>query len=277
MFPRCKRFLGVCAAAWFLSAFALNAAERPGMAGIPVGETLKYDIYWGFIPVGHSEITSSWVEEDGRPLINLRFTARSNRFVEKIYPVNDRVDCFIDPQTLLPVRLVKRTSEGRYLCDDTLTFDRDANTAAWEDRERGTNCEYAVAQDTRDCFSLMYVLRERDLRRGEPQSFTIANDNRMHDILIRMGGEEKVDLPDGREVMANRMSVEQAKKGLFVRKVPGAVWVSREDPRVILKMLVRVPVGSVRVVLAGREESPAVSVVERAVAPQKVEIAKGVL
>ncbi len=277
MFPRCKRFLSVCATAWFLSALALNAAERPNPVGIPVGETLRYDILWGFIPVGHSEITSSWVEEDGRPFINLRFTARSNRFVEKIYPVNDRVDCFVDPQTLLPARLVKKTSEGRFLCDDTLTFDRDSSTAFWEDRQNRTNCEYVVAQDTRDFYSLMYIMRNQALRCGEQQCFSIANDDRIHDISVHMGREEKVELPDGCEVAALRLSVEQAREGLFVRKVPGTVWVSREDPRVILKMLVRVPVGSVRVVLAGREEAPAASVVERAVAPRKVEIAKGVL
>ena len=277
MFLRCKRFFGACAALFLVYSFALSAEELPKEALIPVGETLKYDIYWGFIPVGHSEITSSWVEEGGRSLINLRFTARSNRFVEKIYPVNDRIDCFVDPQTLLPVRLVKKTSEGPYLCDDTLTFDRGLSTASWEDRQRRTNCEYAVAQDTRDFYSLMYMMRAQNLQRGERQGFTIASDDRVHDISIRMGKEEKVALPDGSEVVANRMNVEQARKGLFVRKIPGTVWVSREDPRVILKMQLRVPVGSVRVVLAGQHEKAAVSVAERSVAPGKLDRVKGVL
>ena len=259
MFPRHGDVLAVCAAALIALACFSRAEELPSAADLAVGEILKYDIYWGFIPVGHSEISSSWVEENGNPLINLRFTARSNRLVEKIYPVSDCIDCFVDPQTLLPSRLVKKTSEGRYLCDDTLTFDRDAGTASWEDRQRVTNCQYSVAQDTRDFYSLMYMMRMQNLRRGEQRSFTIASDDKVHDIRVWMGEEQTIELPDGSKVTANRLKVEQAKKGLFVRKVPGTVWVSRGNPRVILKMQLRVPVGSVWVVLVDRRVSPAPS------------------
>ena len=254
MSSRCKFF---CAMAAVLAlARVLSAEELPQVDSLPVGETLKYDIYWGFIPVGHSEMTSSWVEENGKPLINLRFTARSNRFVEKIYPVDDRIDCFVDPETLLPARLVKRTSEGHYLCDDILTFDRASSMAFWEDRQNQTNCEYAVARDARDFYSLMYMMRVQDLQCGEQKRFTIASDDKTYDIDIRMGAEEKISLSDGSEVAATRLKVEQVQEGLFVRKIPGMVWVSREDPCVILKMQLRVPVGSVRLVLAGRQVGP---------------------
>ena len=257
MRPRCTRFFTAGLSAFLALACVLRAEDLPQAGSLPVGETLKYDIYWGFIPVGHSEMASSCVEENGKPLIDLRFTARSNRLVEKIYPVNDRIDCFVDPQTLLPARLVKRTSEGHYLCNDILTFDRDSNMASWEDRQNRTNCEYAVSRDARDFYSLMYMMRMQDLKCGEEKRFTIACDGKTCDINVLMGGAEKITLSDGSEVMAKRLKVEQVQKGLFVRKIPGMVWVSHEDPRVILKMQLRVPVGVVKIVLANRNASQA--------------------
>lgn len=243
---------GTAITAFLSLSWQLYAGEPAPSNRLPVGETLTYAVYWGLFPVGWSEVTSSRVEEDGKPLINLRFTARSNKLVEKVYPVNDCIDCFVDPQTLLPTRLVKRTSEGRFECDDTLTFDRDSNLARWEDRRNRTNCEYAVAKDTRDFYSLMYTMSINDFHCGEKRRFTIACDNKTFDINVLMGEEEKLALPGGGTVAADRLKVEQIQKGLFVRKIPGLVWVSREDPRVILKMQLRMPVGVVGIVLAGR-------------------------
>ena len=46
-----------------------------------------------------------------------------------------------------------------------------------------------------------------------------------------------------------RLRIESEREGLFVRKIPGAVWISSESPHVVVQMQVKVPVGSVRAVL----------------------------
>lgn len=214
-------------------------------------ETLRYELLWGVIPVGRAEVTTRLVEEDGRTLIRFRFTAKSNRWVDKIYPVEDCIDSFMDPETQLPVKLVKRTSEGWLRCDDQLTFDRERGVACWVDRANGRLFEYAVAPDTRDFFSLMYVMRSFDLRPGREDRATIAADERMHGLIIKVGREEIIRLRGGGKARALRLHIESEREGLFVRKIPGAVWISAESPRVVVQMQVRVPVGSVRVVLAG--------------------------
>jgi len=219
-------------------------------------ETLRYELLWGVIRVGSAEVTTRLVEEDGRPLIRFRFTAKSNWWVEKIYPVEDCIDSFIDPETLLPVKLVKRTSEGRLRCDDQLSFDRERGVACWVDHVKGGRIEYAVAPDTRDFFSLMYVMRSFDLRPGREDRATIAADERMHGLIIQVGREEIIPLRGGGKVRALRLHIESEREGLFVRKIPGAVCISSEFPHVVVQMQVKVPVGSVRAVLASSPGSP---------------------
>ncbi|MBP7828483.1 MAG: DUF3108 domain-containing protein [Kiritimatiellae bacterium] len=211
-------------------------------------ETLRYELVWGLIRVGTAEVTTRLVEEEGRPLLRFRFTAKSNRWVEKIYPVEDCIDSFIEPETGLPVKLVKKTSEGWFRCDDELRFDRERGVAAWVDHVRGTNTEYAVAPGAHDFFSLMRGMRELDLRPGREDRATIAADDRTHNLVIRVEREEHLALR-GARVRAYRLRITSEQEGLFVRKVPGAVWITAEPPHTVAQMQVRVPVGSVRAVL----------------------------
>src|SRR5512137_2097694 len=113
-----------------LACLPAAAGEHPG-AGFPVDEELRYNMYWGPFPIGSCLITTGWTNENGRELIAVRFRARSNRLVATIYPVDDYVESVIDPSTHLPLRMVKKTSEGRLVKDDLLTFDRARGTARW--------------------------------------------------------------------------------------------------------------------------------------------------
>jgi len=68
------------------------------------GENLIYRVHWGMIPVGETKITSEWVEEDGRKLINIRLRTRTNKWMDKIHKIDDDVIATVEPGTLLPVR-----------------------------------------------------------------------------------------------------------------------------------------------------------------------------
>ena len=216
-------------------------------------ETLRYELVWGLIRVGTAEVTTRLVEEEGRTLLRFRFTAKSNRWVEKIYPVEDCIDSFIEPETGLPVKLVKKTSEGWFRCDDELRFDRERGVAAWTDRVRGTNTVYAIEPGTHDFFSLMRSMRDTELRPGREDRATIAADGRTHNVVIRVEREESLSLR-GARVRAYRLRIASEKEGLFVRKVPGAVWITAEPPHTVAQMQVRVPVGSVRAMLLDDSE-----------------------
>ena len=61
----------------------------------PVGEAITYRIYWGVVPVGQARVVIERVEEHGRPLLAIRSTARTNRLLEKFYPVDDLLESLI--------------------------------------------------------------------------------------------------------------------------------------------------------------------------------------
>ena len=51
------------------------------------------------VSVGTCRITTQWVEEDGRTLLAIRYRTRSNKVIAVIYPVDDKIESIVDPET----------------------------------------------------------------------------------------------------------------------------------------------------------------------------------
>lgn len=216
----------------------------------PVGETVDYQLSWGILPVGQSRLTSAWVRENGKTLLALRFTARNNKFIATLYPVNDFIECIVDPATFLPLRLTKRTREGFVVCDDELVFDRERLMARWTDRIGGKTVEYPIEKETRDVASLTYLLRSRRFEPGDRLDVKIAADDKIQEFQIDAVKVEPIDLGRMGRVSSILLKVSGARSGFFVRKIPGNTWVERDGNRLVTQLYVKVPIGQIRARLA---------------------------
>jgi hypothetical protein len=232
-----------------------NATEAaaPGVLatnlGWQVGEKLTYRIYWGRIPVGTSVATSEWVEYEGRRLLALRMRTQSNRFIEKIYPVDDTIESLTDPVTLLPVRFTKKISEGDSRYHEVTTFDHADGVATWESKLTGKQKTIQIGRHTRDLPSLMYSLRGAHFVPGATVELQVVTDNKLYDVWLRVGEYENIKLPLYGKVRTIRMEPDAAFQGLFVRKGRLWMWVS-DDPRCLMaQMSASIPVASIRAVL----------------------------
>ena len=99
-------------------------------------------MYWGILPVGRTTISCDHVITNGHPYVRIRFRARSNRLVGTLYPVDDTIDCLVDPESGLPVELRKHTREGDFVANDILRFDRGNLRAHWTSSSAGIVTNY---------------------------------------------------------------------------------------------------------------------------------------
>jgi len=234
---------------WFLLAgfVAFASAEIPFY---PIGEQLFYKILWGFIPVGQTTITCEQIEENDTPFIRIRVEAKSNRLVSTLYPVNDRIDCFVDPETGFPVRVEKKTSEGGRQCDDTLWLDHKNQRARWESRSDGISTNYPIHPDTLDTATFLYALRSAPFTLNKSQTFDLAVDAFLHSLTITACEKKKIKTELQKEkIPCTRFSVVPKRDDLFVYKAPGDIWVTDNLPRVMIKMKTKTPLGNVRIIL----------------------------
>ena len=131
---------------WCLPILSVPAEPAKDPLWFPVGEVLTFRLYWGFIPVGHAEFSSSWMMEGGKRFLRLQAWARSNRVLRKIYPVDDYIESVLDPETFLPVRYQQRLNEGRRLRHDYIAFDHAGGKAVCTSAVK--NKEETISIDT---------------------------------------------------------------------------------------------------------------------------------
>jgi len=228
-----------------------NVPPPPETLWFEVGEEVIYDIFWGFIKVGHSHVTTEWVDhDDGRRLIRIRFESRSNSVIATIYPVEDTQEVLIDPSTFLPVMYSKQSRQGSKQYHEVTRFDHQAGVAFWESLLKGTKIEVPIAGDTRDLVSLMYLIRTMDHEPGSQIQTRVFTEEKIYDLFVKIVRKEKVDLDRYGDVGSMLFEPEAAFDGLFVRKGKILMWVSDDDRKLCTKITARVPVANISFELA---------------------------
>ncbi|HOW96545.1 MAG TPA: DUF3108 domain-containing protein [Kiritimatiellia bacterium] len=233
-----------------------RAAEPVPELWFPVGEKLTYRIYWGMFKVGITTTATGWIEEDGRTRLAIRFRTRTNRILEKLYPVDDFLEAIIDPVTFLPVRFTKRLKEGRYRADETTVFDHARGVAHWRSNMTDKKKDFAIEPDTRDVISFMYFMRSRPLKIGDTVHARVMADEKLYDLYVNIRRRENLKLPEMGRRPSVKLEPEAAFNGLFVRKGKLWMWVSDDKDRFCTKLAAKVPVASVSLWLTKVEVEP---------------------
>ncbi|GEM_PF-1595758 len=215
----------------------------------PVGEEIHYRVYWGRIPVGSSVIHTEWVEKYGRTLLAIRIRTRSNRFLDRIYRVDDIIESIIDPHTFLPLRFTKNWRQGRYRAHEITKFDYKNNIAYWRSLNRDRTDTFELEPDARCLLSFAYYMRKLGFEPGERRHFRVMADDKIYDLWLEARDNERVRLPNHGRVSSIEVEPEAAFEGLFVRRGRVIFWVSNDDRRVLTQMEGEIPVASIRLVL----------------------------
>jgi hypothetical protein len=215
----------------------------------PIGEKLTYRLYWGYIPVGTAIGWTEWTEHKGRPVLAIRMRTISNKFVEKLYPVNDIIESLVDPETFLPLQFTKNLSEGSHRYHEVTTFDHPNLVAHWESKRDGKKRDFKLTPDVRDIPSLMFYLRTRTFVPGTREHFTVMADDKTYDLWLNVLKKESIDLPLYGEVPSIKAEPEAAFEGLFVRRGKLWIWISDDERRLATRVVGSVPVATVRAIL----------------------------
>lgn len=216
----------------------------------PVGEELVYHAHWGLFHVAETRTTVNWTNREGRDLLAVRMRTKSNKVISSIYPVDDTVETLIDPNTFLPVIFSKVLNEGRYHTDEITVFDHAAGKAYWHNRKKNERREFAIEPDTRDIMTLMYWLRREPFKPGQISEYRVMADEKLYDLFVRVMENEELDNDHYGTIKTSRIEPDAAFQGLFVRKGKLTLWVTRDERRIMAKVMAEIPVANVRIHLA---------------------------
>ncbi len=218
----------------------------------PVGETITYTIYWGWIAVGESVATTGWRLVEGQWKLFIRFRTQSNGVISSLYPVDDTIETVLDPLTLRPEVFDVKIREGKTERDEVTVFDWETMTAHWtkfhDDKENETK-EVPLEENTRDLVSFMYFMRDTTFKKGTKYEFQVLTDAKIYELNVESGKSKKIRLEDYGKVKSLQLNPTASFEGIFVRKGKMKVWLSEDERQILTKLLLDTPFANVRMLL----------------------------
>ena len=196
-----------------------------------VGETLNFDINYGFINAGTATMkVQQLIEYNQRPCYQIVTTANSNSFFSTFYRVEDRVESIFDAMALIPWRFEKRLREGNYRAERVCVFDQGAGVVQYQ------GDTIVVPAAVQDALSALYYVRTQELKVGG--SVWVANftDGKSYSLEVKILGRETVKVDAGQ---FDCLVVEPMTSSVGVFKNEGRLRVWLTDDRVKLPVLMK--------------------------------------
>jgi len=205
--------------------------------GFKVGELFRYSFHWGIVPVGHFEMSSEWIEEDGKKILRLHGRAKTLKWVSKIYHVDDEFESLVDPDTFLPQVYFQNIHEGRKIRKDTIRFSHKEGKAYWESGLSGQKKEIIIGDDTRDVLTLVYKMRVEGMTPDEERNFMVLVDNKLYDLKVKAIQTEKLDNKLIRKAKCIKIEPIAKFGEVFVRKGRIHLWFLEDERRWCMKVI----------------------------------------
>lgn len=256
---------GLVLLALALGARGACADPAPRAKGFEVGERASYRVSWIGIPVGH---VRAWMVGKGtlygRPVYHIVVTMKTNKFLDVFFKVRDRLDTFVDAETLYTLRSERVVSEGGYRADEIMDFDHGLGRARYHSRRNGSTKYYTMPRGIFDAVGACYWFRRVPrLRRGGRIPLVVMYDEKQWPLAVDVEREEKVALPEIGHVDAIRLKPVLRKREIkreeerLVKKSRVRIWISTDGDRVPLRIKSTVPIfGFVDAKLERKETVP---------------------
>ncbi len=236
-----------------LRATGMSAAAAtnppPPELWFPVGEELVYRMKWGFIPIGTSRIKSEWIVESGKRLVHIRYRTLTNAVFDRIYPMNDTAEAFIDPNGFRPLRFVFQKARRKKLCDEVVTFDYEKQTARIVSRCEEKEMVFPLEANTTDIITFMYGMRRQPIKAGLSLSRTIMSTEGPLPIKLEVVEGNDVKLSWFGKVPCVKVIPELDLKSMLVEKGKVTLWVSKDERCVATRLTIKAPLANVHTTL----------------------------
>ena len=177
---------------------ALLSGLTTDAAAFPIPERLEYELSYTGIPAGHAVQEVRQVGTD----IHIVSTARSAKWLQFFFPVDDRIESFLEsgspPLHIGTPRLYQeRKHEGRTITNREARFDSQKLEVTTVDHRNKTEKKHAITKRTYDTLSSFYYFRTVPLQVGASHFIDIYDCKRLWNTEVKCCGGKRSSPPWG--------------------------------------------------------------------------------
>lgn len=208
-----------------------------------IGEQLNYQVFLGTAkePVGtvsfNVKSRGRYFNRDG---LMLSVTAQTTGPGARVFPVNDQINSYVDPTTLLPFRTELNLSEDKYHFSRSYNLDQNRGQAVAESKER-----IEIPVGTHDLVSALYSIRTFDLLPGKQNAISIMATTLPRSLLVKAQRRETIEL-GGQKINAIMLTLTLPTDDPQADRLQIRVWIGDDARHLPLRITAVTGLGPVR-------------------------------
>ena len=157
-----------------------------------VGETLFYKASFRGIHAASASlevIKKTVIEKDS--VYHIQFKAKTKSVFSYIFPIDDKIDIWIDVSTFLPVKITERIREGNFKRSTNLVFNRKDNYAIID------NDTLKIEKYTQSPYSLFYFFRKHNIKNFEDKKISLIQNKKTIFLKLKIEEDQTINVPYG--------------------------------------------------------------------------------
>lgn len=222
------------------------------------GERLAYDITYLGAKAGIAVMeVMEKTKLKGREVYHIISTAQSNDFVSLFYPVDDRVESFVDVEGFYSHYIKVKQHQGKRKREKVISFDQIQHRAV--QFKNNKEKVFEIPPQVQDSLSSLYFFRVNNAIDVGRSVFINVHESEKNWLLeIRGVARERVTTPVG-TFDTIKVQAMVRYEGLFMDKGDVFIWFTEDEKRIPVMMKSKIKIGSITAVLSSRREGNGLS------------------
>ncbi len=228
-----------------------NNQRRPPVDPFRVGEKVSHEVSYLGASAGLLTLAvQPFAVVNGKKSYNFFIDVKSSSFFSRIFAVDDQVRTYVDYDTLVPQVFKLDIRDSGQVKEARSYFDLENLKANyWEHRytEKGGHEEkkasWTILPFSQNPFSAIFYMRVFKYEVGKEYTFRVADDEK--NVVFRAKVLEKTKLStEAGDFPAIKLKAEIVSRGNFSKASDFYIWISDDDRKYILRLEVKLPIGS---------------------------------
>lgn len=214
------------------------------------GEWFKFRVHYGLVTAGYATLKVENSIYKDKAVYHVKGFGETTGFSRFFFKVEDYYESYIDKNSNLPYKFVRKINEGGHTKDKVIDFDQENRKAYIHNRKHNKRKTVSTDIGVQDMVSAFYYLRNtidsKQLKEGDEAKLTMFFDSENYPFKLRYLGKEIIRTKFGKiQCLKFRPMVESGR--VFKEQESLTVWVSDDDNKAPIRIKASLAVGSIKV------------------------------
>ncbi len=231
----------------------ISSQEGKELHSFPSGERLEFSIKWMGMSAGTAILeVGNPVMIGSKKAVPITSIARSNDFISRFFPVEDKIESFIDAENLVPLEFKIYQREGRRVKSREVHYDQVNHKVLQV--EEGKEETFDIEPGAQDALSVLYFFRLLEFPPpGKSSIIKVYEGGKNWDLEIKVLGKEAIETSIGNFNTVKTVAMAKY-EGIFLNQGDITVWFTDDARHVPVQMQSKVTIGSVAVLLVSKQD-----------------------